>query len=86
MWGRFFKDNEHESIYRYQSSPFNDDFYRYFIKSNYGDKIINEEHYLNIRQKVKDDIMLFLNDDNPNHRYCLEHLKTFRKAFPGVDK
>jgi hypothetical protein len=35
MWGHFFNDDELESVSRYQTSPFEDDFYKYLFKTNY---------------------------------------------------
>jgi len=68
MWGQFFNDIELESIKRYQTSPFEDDFYRYLIRSSQsvsGD--INEFNPAR-RQKLKDNMMYILFDSNRQHR------------------
>lgn len=86
MWGQFFNEQELESIVRYHNSPFDDDFYKYLIYSNLnytGSAVDNYEH---LRQKLKDNMMLILFDDNFNHRHHIDNINMFRKIFPGVDK
>jgi hypothetical protein len=86
MWGQFFNDIELESIKRYQTSPFEDDFYRYLIRSSQsvsGD--INEFNPAR-RQKLKDNMMYILFDSNRQHRNNNEYIKMFKSLYPGVDR
>ncbi len=86
MWGQFFTDYELGSIKRYKTLPFENDFYKYFLKTNHSITCNVADYYPDFRQKLKDNIMYFLYDDNVRHRYHNEYIKMFRDVFPGVDK
>lgn len=86
MWGHFFNESEMESILRYQNLPFNEDFYKYLIKSNINCTSGNSDDYEYQRQKIKDNMMLILFDDDYKHRHNIENIKMFRNVFPGIDK
>lgn len=85
MWGQFLEDNEVASIEKYISVPFEDDLYNYLLNHqdftdgpNQGNSILN-------RQRIKNNMMYVLFDDNYRHRNNNEIIKRFRAAFPGVD-
>ena len=86
MWGQFFNDNELESIKRYQTSPFEDDFYMYLIKSSQIISGNDNEFNPSLRQKLKDNMMYILFDNNRQHRNNNEYIKMFQRMYPGVDK
>jgi hypothetical protein len=83
MWGSFFHEQDLESIRKYQSSPFADDFYSYLIKSS--EYNVNEINPV-MSQKLKDNMMYILFDNNIRHRVNNEYIKMFQKVYPGVDK
>jgi len=86
MWGLFFNDNELRSIEKYQSIPFDKDFYSYLINNpKFEDGFKNNTPFLH-RQKVKDNMMYILFDDNLRNRNNNPYIKMFHNTFPGVDK
>ena len=86
MWGILFNENEQKSIEKYQSIPFDKDFYSCLI-NNYWieDSSKNNEPSLQ-REKLKDNIMFVLFDRNLGNRNNNPYIKMFHNAFPGVDK
>lgn len=86
MWGTFFDEHERESIARYQTFPFEDDFYRYLIKSSQSISGNDIKYNSAIRQKFKDNMMYILYDSNKMHRNNNEYIKMFQRLYPGVDK
>jgi hypothetical protein len=86
MWGSFFDEHELESIERYQTSPFEDDFYKYLLKTNQSITGNPEDISPAQRQKLKDNMMYILFDDNLGHRNNNEYIKMFKSVYPGVDK
>lgn len=86
MWCKF-STSEIESIHRYQSSPFESDFYIDVLKSY--TEITGEvlcESPDNERQKLKESMMFVLFDDNFNHRNHNNYIQMFGCVYPGVDK
>lgn len=86
MWGLFFNDNELESIRKYQTSPFEDDFYKYMFKTDQSISGNLEEFTPLVRQKLKDSMMYTLFDDKIKHRNNNYYIKMFQRIYPGVDK
>ena len=86
MWGLFFEEYELESIKRYQTSPFEDDFYRYLIKSSQSVSGNVIDFNPAMRQKLKDNMMYILFDSKKRHRNNNEYIKMFQRVYPGVDK
>lgn len=86
MWSHFFNSKELESIRNYQTSPFNNDFYRYLAKKvilSASQKALNEDV---LRERVKNNMRYVLFDDNKKHRINGTYMKMFQELYPGVDK
>ncbi len=86
MWGSFFDESELDSIKRYMTAPFEDDFYRYLIRSSQSASVDINEINPAMRQKMKDNMMYILFDSNRQHRNNNEYIKMFKSLYPGVDK
>jgi hypothetical protein len=86
MWGQFFDKSDIESIIRYQQSPFDEDFYKSLIQTYQTINGTVDDYYDEQREKLKDDMMLILFDDNWKHRNTIDNIKMFKQVFPGVDK
>lgn len=83
MWGKF-PEQDIRSILKYQSVPYEDDFYRYVISQyrNCDYKDISDRE----RQEFKDQMMLVLFLDNQKKRNNIKYIKVFKEIFPGVDE
>jgi len=83
MWCHF-SIKEIESIHKFQSAPFENDFYMSLLESyteETGEVLDQPE---GIRQKLKDSMMLVLFDDNYYHRKN-KYTQMFGAVYPGVD-
>ncbi len=86
MWGHFFNDNELKSIEEYQSIPFDSDFYSYLVNNYKFEDGLRNNGPVHQRQKVKDNMMFVLFDNNLGNRNNNPYIKMFHNTFPGVDK
>lgn len=82
MWGLFSKEDNMVSRDKYRQAPFEIDFYKdLIIKSQSVLGSIEEQ-----RQKLKDDMMFVLFDDNWYHRNNSQSILMFNDEYPGVNK
>jgi len=86
MWGPFLNDKEVESITNYYQSPFDNDFYKHLFSTYQSMTGRIEDFCPEHRQKIKNNMMFILFENNWNHRNKNENIRMFQMVFPGVDK
>lgn len=86
MWGQFFNQKELDSIKRFQNESFDNDFYTGLLQTYQTATGDIDNFYCEERQKIKDNMMYVLFDDNLKHRNNGHYMKIFRQVYPGVEK
>jgi hypothetical protein len=86
IWGQFLTGKEVESLMSYYQSPFDNDFYKHLFSTYQSMTGSYEDFCPDQRQKIKDNMMYILFEDNWKHRNNNEYIRMFRMVYPGIDK
>lgn len=86
MWYEFLGQKEAESLVEYGLYPFKKDFYLHILEKN-PEKKINENQLKKeeLREKLKNVMMLILFDDNFRNRNNNYYINLFKEVYPGVN-
>lgn len=86
MWYEFLGKKDAETLVKYSQYPFKQDFYLHILEENPENKI--KENQLNkreLREKLKNVMMLILFDDNFRNRNNNYYINLFKEVYPGVN-